>query len=69
MYDREKVSAALKAFRLSHNLKQEDIAAIVGISIPSVSRWESGLNQPTIENLWKLSDYFGVTIGKLLGKE
>ena len=69
MYDEKKVAEGLKAFRLSQKKRQEDIANILEINKASVSRWESGENQPTIENLWKLADHFGVTVDALIGRE
>lgn len=38
-----------------------------GISNGTISRW--GISSPTVENLEKVADYFGVSVDSLLGRE
>lgn len=54
-----------KAARERRDIGQKDVAAAIGSSGPSVSRWESGLGVPSDRMLEKLSRYFGVTMGYL----
>lgn len=55
----------LKALRKKHNLGQADVAAIVDVSSPTVSEWESGKKRPRGKKLKKLSEYFNVSLDYL----
>ena len=62
-----KFSQIIKELRKKHNLTQQQLADIVGITATGVSYWESGNATPNTETLNKLSKYFGVTVNYLLG--
>ena len=53
--------------RKKHGLSQGDLADKLGISTKAVSKWETGESQPTIENINRLSEIFGVTSDYLIG--
>lgn len=57
----------IKRIRLERNLTQEEVAAHLGISFQSVSKWERGDGYPDITMLPALSNYFGISIDELLG--
>lgn len=57
----------LKSMIESKGLYAKDIAINAGMTPTSLSRYISGLRDPTLENIWRLADYFGVTIDFLLG--
>ena len=59
----------IKALRESKNIKQEDLANILGVSIQSISRWENEQNYPDISILPSISKYFNVTTDYLLDIE
>ena len=40
-----------------------------GVTQTSLSNWKSGRNTPSAKTLQKLADYFGVTVGYLMGTE
>lgn len=40
-----------------------------GVTQTSLSNWKSGRNAPSAKTLQKLADYFGVTVGYLMGTE
>ncbi|CAK7192533.1 hypothetical protein COMNV_00734 [Commensalibacter sp. Nvir] len=56
----------LKTLRLNRNLGQADVAAIVDVSIPTVSEWETGRKNPNRKKLIILADYYGVTLDYLI---
>ncbi|MBQ9315148.1 MAG: helix-turn-helix transcriptional regulator [Clostridia bacterium] len=64
-----KFSQIIKRLRKERGLTQQELASIVGITATGVSYWESGNSMPNTSMLDKLSEYFGVTVGYLLGKE
>lgn len=59
----------IKNLRLKKLLTQEDIAKHLGVKQPTVSTWESGLFEPSIENLIKLSDLLGCDMNELLNNQ
>ena len=62
-------SGKFKQLRKAHDLTQDQIADIFHVSPQSVSRWETGINYPDIENLPHIAGFFKVTIDELLGTE
>ena len=50
-------------------MSQKFVALSVGVSAPMVSQWESGIKEPSKENIVKLADLFGVTTDYLLGHD
>lgn len=59
----------IKRIRLERNLTQEQVAAHLGISFQSVSKWERGDGYPDITMLPALSNYFEVSVDELLGTD
>lgn len=57
----------IKRMRRERDLTQEEMAAHLGISFQSVSKWERGEGYPDIEMLPTLSNYFGISVDELLG--
>jgi len=56
----------LVEFRQSNKLSQEDLAAKLGVSRQSVSKWEQGISFPETDKLIELSNMMGVSIDSLL---
>ena len=48
---------------------QEEFAKSFGISKSTYSNYECGANEPSIETLIKLADFFGCSVDYLLGHE
>lgn len=57
----------IRRLRRERNLTQEEVAAHLGISFQSISKWERGDGYPDITMLPALSHYFGVSTDELLG--
>lgn len=51
------------------NLTSTALAKILNVRDTTVLRWRKGLINPTIDKLFLLCDYFGVTADFLLGRE
>ena len=56
----------LVAMRKKHGWSQEELAAQLGVSRQSVSKWESGSSIPDLDKILKLSALFGVSTDFLL---
>lgn len=57
----------LKDLRLQKGLLQKDIAIHLGIDRTTYVKYESGSSEPPFSTLFKLAEYFDVTIDYLLG--
>lgn len=55
--------------RKEKGLSQRQLAKALGTSQANLSRWEQGLNEPSIIECWKIADYFDVSIDFLCGKK
>ena len=59
----------LKKYREDKKMTQKEIAEILGVEPATISKYESGLIEPNLEYLKKLSEIFEVTIDELLKDE
>lgn len=58
----------LRSLRVEHKMSQAALANVIGVTQQSISEWEQGNMEPTLSNLWALSDVFGISIDVLVGK-
>lgn len=59
----------LSELRKEKRLFQDDVAKIVNVSKSTISNWEKGKQEPSIECIKKLSAFFNVPTDYLLGLE
>lgn len=59
------VADNLITLRQKYDVTQEKLAEIAGTSIPAVSRWENGWNEPRLHYLQRIAEYFNITIDDL----
>lgn len=57
----------LKEIRQKEGLSQQALAKQIGVSYRTIQNWENGVNQLKPEKAQQLADYFGVSVGYLLG--
>ena len=65
----DEMNRRLKEARLQKKMKVTEIAEIIGVSQPTMSSWEAGRADPSLENLVKLAEHYGVTVDYLLGRD
>jgi len=58
----------LRDLREDNDLKQADIAEILGIKQTVYSRYERGFQTIPLEHLIKLADYYKVSVDYILGR-
>lgn len=63
-----KFSQNIRTLREGEKLKQSDLAQKLGVTQRKVSYWETGKIEPNLEDLWKIADFFGVSIDELIGR-
>lgn len=59
----------LRNLRLSRNLSQGKLAALLGISVPMIGLYENSSRMPSYEILIRMARFFKVTVDYLLGVE
>lgn len=59
----------LKEVRIKNSLSQEDMARILNVTQPCITRYEKGLICISTSNIYKISKEFKISISKLCGKE
>lgn len=67
--DQEKIGKFIAKLRKDKNLTQEELAAKLGVSNKSVSRWETGVNMPDLAMFPQLSRELNVSINDLMSGE
>lgn len=55
--------------RKYHNFSQEELAAMIGVSRQTMSKYETGESLPDIEKCKQLANAFGVTMDDLISYE
>ena len=59
----------IKKYREENNMTQKDIAEILEVEPGTISKYESGMIEPNIESLKRLSDTFNITVDELIKDE
>lgn len=59
----------IKKYREIKNIKQSEIADLLGVSPATISKYETGNLEPSIESIKKLSELFEVSIDELLKED
>lgn len=56
------IGEKIRAFRQSKNINQEELAEYLGVTVQAVSRYELGDRKTDNDVLFKLADYFNVSV-------
>lgn len=67
--EKESFGEKLRNLRTDKGLSQIALAKELNVSKSVISLWELDGSDPTLSNLIKISDFFGVSIDFLAGKE
>lgn len=62
-------SSNIRALRENSRLTQQQLADKLSVTQRKISYWESGKIEPDLESLWRLADFFDVTIDELVGRQ
>ena len=60
------IGKRISEYRKRKNLKQDELAEMLGVSAQAVSKWENDLSCPDISLLPELSKIFGVSIDEIV---
>ena len=64
-----KLGDKIKKYREENRMTQRDIAEILEVEPGTVSKYESGMLEPNIESIKRLSETFGITVDELLKED
>lgn len=53
----------------TEGLTQSKLANGIGVNQSTVCNWLNGKKEPSIESLWKLADFFDVSVDYLIGRK
>ena len=67
--DLVQIGKFIAQLRKEHELSQEKLGEILGVTNKTISRWETGTNLPDIDLLVQLSDFYGVDVRELIDGE
>lgn len=62
------LSSRLKELRLNKNLRQEQVAKLIGVNKSAISAYENDLRQPSFDILVRLANLYRVSTDYLLGQ-
>lgn len=56
----------VRELRTAAGMTQKDLADKLGVTVPTVSKWELNLRTPEIERIFRMSLIFGVPIEQIV---
>ena len=59
----------IKILREQHKMTQQECANIFGVKLRAWQTYEQGVSEPKFDTLFKIADYFNVSLDYLLGRE
>lgn len=69
MEDKFMISMRIRELRKQAKLSQEMMAEKIGVSRQAITKWETGLGVPDIENLVVIADLFKLSLDELMGRD
>ena len=69
MDDKFMITMRIRELRKQAKLSQEMMAEKIGVSRQAITKWETGLGVPDIENLVAIADLFKLSLDELMGRD
>ena len=60
------IGEKIKKLRKNKDMNQGELAKVVGVSLDTVSRWETGKRKPRYEDIVALASVFGIPLSELI---
>ena len=60
------ITKGIKYCRVIANMTQSELAILLGVTVATISNYERGEREPSIDNLKKMAEIFGVTVDELI---
>ena len=59
----------LKKLRRAKKITQQKLSEVLGYGYTAIANYESGRNEPSLQDLIRLADFLDVSVDALLGRE
>ena len=59
----------IKDLMMTERLSQYALAKSINVSQSTICNWLNGKKEPSVESLWKLADFFDVSVDYLIGRK
>lgn len=59
----------LKILRQNKKITQKQLSEIINITIKTISHWETGYSEPSIEQMVFLADFFEISLDELVDRK
>lgn len=63
-----KIGNQIRVLRERNNWSQRELAQRVGVNNSAICQWETGRTRPNLDNLFCLTEVFGVSMTELTGR-
>lgn len=64
----KEIHIVLKEIRKKKGYSRKKIAELMGISVSAYGHWETGVRQPSIQDLIKLADFYEISMDYIVGR-
>ena len=64
----QELGILIKKKRLEKQMKQNELAELLHVSRTTISKWETGVNFPDLQNLTEISRILEIPLPQLLGQ-
>ncbi|MCD7861151.1 MAG: helix-turn-helix domain-containing protein [Oscillospiraceae bacterium] len=65
METENEIGRVLARLRRENGFSQERLALLLGVTRQAVSKWECGMARPSVENLYRISEVYDISIREL----
>lgn len=59
----------IKDLMMTERLSQYALAKSINVSQSTICNWLNGKKEPSVESLWKLADFFDVSVDYFIGRK
>ena len=59
----------IKDLMMTERLSQYALAKSINVSQSTICNWLNGKKEPSVESLWKLADFFDVSVDYIIGRK
>ena len=59
----------IKDLMMTERLSQYALAKSINVSQSTICNWLNGKQEPSVESLWKLADFFDVSVDYIIGRK
>jgi transcriptional regulator with XRE-family HTH domain len=66
--ERREFKYILKEVREYRNISQKELASFLSMTSQTISNYENGFSEPSLDTVIEIADFFDISLGYLLGR-